>query len=301
MDNRKDRYSKKFNPLVTVYIPTHNRLDLLKRALQSVQNQKYTNIEIIVIDDCSSDGTRRFLEEESTKDFRLKYETMTKNVGACFCRNKAIEMATGKFITGLDDDDYFLPDRIQDFVDFYKDRENIICLFSNTIFKNKQKGLVIHSLRDRFLPKKIKADDLIYNNYIGNQIFIKTVDLKKSGGFDVEMSMWQDLECYYNLLKSTGKYALNIGAYNYVQDVSHDKDRISNLNMEKAQKAYFHFIKKHQVEATKQKYLYSQFYKYDNSLIDISILCKKILKKSDINDTYLLFKTIIKKFLFFKV
>ena len=51
------------NPLVTVYIPTFNRVELLKRAVESVRQQTYSNLEIIIVDDCSKDGTHAYLEE----------------------------------------------------------------------------------------------------------------------------------------------------------------------------------------------------------------------------------------------
>ncbi|PLL70465.1 hypothetical protein CWN62_29695, partial [Klebsiella pneumoniae] len=92
----------KDNPLVTIYIPTYNRLELLKRALNSVVNQTYKNLEIIVVDDNSSDGTQEFLKNFSKKDPRVSYILKTDNSGACVSRNLAIDKANGLFITGLD-------------------------------------------------------------------------------------------------------------------------------------------------------------------------------------------------------
>jgi len=100
------------NPLVTVYIPTYNRLELLKRAVKSVLDQDYSNIELIVVDDGSSDGTVDYLECVSQADQRVRYFVNEVNSGACVSRNKAIWAEKGEFITGLDDDDYFLNDRI---------------------------------------------------------------------------------------------------------------------------------------------------------------------------------------------
>ncbi len=129
-------------PLVTIYIPTYNRVELLKRAIDSVLTQTYKNIEIIIVDDCSPDTTIQFLEKLTKKDSRVRYFQNEKNSGACVSRNKAILEAKGEFITGLDDDDYFLPNRVEDFVSYWKLNvtkiSNIICLFSSNYVKNTQ-------------------------------------------------------------------------------------------------------------------------------------------------------------------
>lgn len=101
MHNRSD-----LTMLVTIYIPTKNRLDLLKRAIKSVRDQTYSNIELIVVDDGSKDGTREYLEKEHEAGL-LRAIFHQESLGACVARNAAIELSQGEFITGLDDDDYF--------------------------------------------------------------------------------------------------------------------------------------------------------------------------------------------------
>ena len=72
------------SPLVTVYIPTYNRVDLLKRAVESVRNQTYTNLEIIIVDDCSTDNTQEYLKEISNLDQRIRYF----KIGRASCRER---------------------------------------------------------------------------------------------------------------------------------------------------------------------------------------------------------------------
>src|SRR5690606_27763972 len=114
------------NPLVTVYIPTYNRVELLKRAVDSVRNQTYKNLEIIIVDDCSKDSTHEYLAEISKKDSRIKYFIKEKNSGACVSRNIAIKNAKGDFITGLDDDDYFTLDRVEIFVKSWDSQNTLL-------------------------------------------------------------------------------------------------------------------------------------------------------------------------------
>ena len=90
------------SPLVSIYIPTYNRLDILKRAIRSVLDQSYAKLELIVVDDCSTDSTNEYLEDLSKRDFRLVHLRNSDNQGACVSRNRAIEYARGEFITGLE-------------------------------------------------------------------------------------------------------------------------------------------------------------------------------------------------------
>ena len=103
--------------LVTIYLPTKNRVNLLRRAVDSVLSQTYANIELIVIDDGSSDETSALLSSIRAGDARLKIITNSVSVGSNASRNSAIQAATGDFITGLDDDDAFEPYRIEKFVE----------------------------------------------------------------------------------------------------------------------------------------------------------------------------------------
>lgn len=103
------------NPLVSVIIPTRNRLDFLKNAIQSVRLQTYTNIELIVVDDGSNDETEKFCRNQD----KLCYIRNEVSRGAPYCRNIGFQNSRGKYINFLDDDDEFFPDKISDQVNFY--------------------------------------------------------------------------------------------------------------------------------------------------------------------------------------
>jgi glycosyltransferase involved in cell wall biosynthesis len=105
--------------LVSIYLPTHNRRRLLERAVDSVLNQTYRNIELIVVNDGSTDDTSPFLHEKCQLDQRLIPIINPTSLGPSKSRNIAVMAAKGTFITGLDDDDEFTPDRIARFVDYW--------------------------------------------------------------------------------------------------------------------------------------------------------------------------------------
>lgn len=97
--------------LVSIIIPTFNRSHYIKRAINSVLNQTYENIEIIIVDDCSNDDTMSIIK--SFRDKKIHYYRNTKNRGASFSRNKALAFSKGKYINFLDDDDVLLPNKIE--------------------------------------------------------------------------------------------------------------------------------------------------------------------------------------------
>ena len=96
--------------MVSVIIPSYNREKTIKRAVESGLNQTYKDIEVIVVDDCSSDKTIEILT--SIKDKRFSYYKLDKNSGACVARNLGIEKVKGDYIFLHDSDDEWLPDKL---------------------------------------------------------------------------------------------------------------------------------------------------------------------------------------------
>lgn len=141
--------------LVSVYIVTMNRLNLFQRALESVLCQDYNQLEIIIVDNGSSDGTVEYIR--SLADFingvRIVSFLLPENKGACYARNYAIKNANGHFITGLDDDDYFTPNRISAFMSNYDSKYAFI--FADDIF--------FKSDVERYYKKSVKLP--IHNYY----------------------------------------------------------------------------------------------------------------------------------------
>lgn len=217
----------KDKPLVTVYIPTYNRLELLKRAVQSVLNQDYKNIELIVVDDQSNDGTVEYLRQLSETNENVRYLVNIKNSGACFSRNRAIFSARGYFITGLDDDDYFLEKRISSFLYAWNNKQaNTVAITSSVIidFGNRKKKI------NR--PKILRKNEFIFNaSYAGSQVFTKTDYLKRISGFDERLKICQDFDCWLRLFDVFEDAAFEtVRSETYVVDVSHEWERITRKN-----------------------------------------------------------------------
>ena len=113
--------------LVSVIIPVYNRANTIARAINSVLTQTYRDIEIIVIDDCSSDNTRQIILDTYGDNSRVSYHCLDTNSGACIARNKGVEMAQGEFIAFLDSDDAFLPDKIEKQIKLIHEQNADLC------------------------------------------------------------------------------------------------------------------------------------------------------------------------------
>ena len=255
-------------PLVTIYIPTFNRVELLKRAVESVRQQTYKNLEIIIVDDCSNDDTHAYLEEIKKQDSRIRYFIKEKNSGACVSRNIAIEKAKGEYITGLDDDDYFYKNRIEIFI--YNlcelDKYSFLCTKYTYL---TEKGTVI-SLIEKNKPKEIFAEDLLTFNYVGNQIFCKT-ELLKENNFNIEIGAWQDIYTWYSILIKNSPCKI-LNNFSYVVDIAHEGERISLNKYEKISQAFHQFCQSFNLSGNELSILSTQLLNYSNKKYSIILL-----------------------------
>ena len=106
----------KDNPLISIYMPTWNRQQLAIRAIKSVLRQDYNNWEMIIVDDCSTSWEQLQQYVTALNDPRITYIHNDINSGACAVRNQAIMLAQGEYITGIDDDDEWTPNRLSVFL-----------------------------------------------------------------------------------------------------------------------------------------------------------------------------------------
>jgi glycosyltransferase involved in cell wall biosynthesis len=102
-----------FKPLVSIIVTTFNSKRFIENCLYSLINQTYSNIEIIVIDDASSDDTENIVRKLMKKDKRIKYYKLNYNVGTYAAKNFAINYANGEFVTCHDSDDFAHPQKIE--------------------------------------------------------------------------------------------------------------------------------------------------------------------------------------------
>jgi glycosyltransferase involved in cell wall biosynthesis len=270
-------------PLVSVYIPTHNRSERLKLAVGSVLDQTYDNIEIIIIDDGSSDDTPETIRELKETHRNLSGYRFESAQGACSARNKGISLGTGEYITGLDDDDRFLPNRIADFVNSFDPAYSFLST-SYTVRdeQGRQKNI------DK--PTIVTENDIRKRNYAGNQVFVPRYRLLHLGGFDESLKAWQDYDLWYRLILEYGPAkVINNGSYEV--DVTGDRDRITTSN--NAHTGYQQFVSKHQSSLSSRELFYQELNDLYNRQVKLGIFstlkrCRDAYSASRVIRLYLL-------------
>ncbi|MBY7962945.1 glycosyltransferase [Vibrio fluvialis] len=207
---------------VTIYITTHNRADKVKNAINSALSQTYSNIEVILSDDGSSDDTPRIANQYKNKFDNFIYVRNEQPKGANCARNNALRIASGNFITGLDDDDIFLPERIENFILSWKENYSLLCDNFIDDFKGQRKP---HYSNGKAIVE-IDIEKLLVKNLCTNQIFTRTKFLRDIGGFDESLKRLQDWECWIRLVNKYGDAArLNNCSYIMFHDQA---NRVSN-------------------------------------------------------------------------
>jgi glycosyltransferase involved in cell wall biosynthesis len=188
--------SKKQNTLISCIIPTYNRANKVGRAVESILNQTYSNLELLVVDDQSSDNTKAIISKLAKHDIRVKYFLNPKK-GANNARNYGIINAKGKYIAFLDDDDVWIESKIEKQVAVFEELEDkygvVYCQFA----KVKDNGKIKKKHPSSF--SSIKNGDilnrLLKRNFIGTPtIVVKAEVFKKSGMFNPDFKSFQDWE-----------------------------------------------------------------------------------------------------------
>lgn len=117
---------------VSVLTPSYNSEKYIAETIASVQNQTYTNWEMIIVDDCSTDSTCNIVEEIANADPRVKLFRQDSNQGAGAARTIALKNATGRFVAYLDSDDIWLPEKLERQLNFMIEKR---CAFSCTSYE----------------------------------------------------------------------------------------------------------------------------------------------------------------------
>lgn len=113
---------------VSIITPTYNCAHFIGETIESVINQTYQDWEMLIVDDCSKDNTEEIVKQYSQNDNRIKYIKLEQNSGAAMARNKAMELATGKYMAFLDSDDIWAKDKLDKQIKFMEENNyNITC------------------------------------------------------------------------------------------------------------------------------------------------------------------------------
>ena len=194
----------KDNPLISIYMPTWNRQQLAIRAIKSVLRQDYSNWEMIIVDDCSTSWEQLQQYVTALNDPRITYIHNDINSGACAVRNQAIMLAQGEYITGIDDDDEWTPNRLSVFLAHKQQLVTHAFLYANDYVCQGEVYSQPASLP--LYPKSPYSRRLFYKrNIIGNQVFTWAWRFKECL-FDTELKAAQDYDIFLRSTANRGKW-----------------------------------------------------------------------------------------------
>jgi teichuronic acid biosynthesis glycosyltransferase TuaG len=114
-------------PLVSVVVPAYNCEAYVEQSLRSVLEQEIADVEVIVVDDASSDNTLQILQRLAQQEARIRVLTSTRNSGQGACRNRGVGEARGRYLAFQDSDDLWLPGKLGRQLDFLRQRELSFC------------------------------------------------------------------------------------------------------------------------------------------------------------------------------
>ena len=192
-------------PLVSIIIPTYKRPDTLDRAINSVLNQTYKNIEVIVVDDNNPDTEGRHLTESKMAPFadnpRVRYIKHEKNKNGSAARNTGARYSQAKYVAFLDDDDEFLPEKIAAQVKRLEElpEEYAVC-YTKVVFE-KENGNISESKENREGDLFFDALTRELSFQAGSNLFIRKEVFDSIGGFDESFKRSQDKEVVTRLLQ----------------------------------------------------------------------------------------------------
>lgn len=198
------------NPLVSCIITTHNRVNLLQFALNSVLAQTYPELEIFIVDDGSEDTTPEVCQAWAREDSRIRYIRVPFPQGANHARNIGISQANGKYIAFLDDDDEWKPDKIKIQCEVLEGTEESFVFCSKYLAYTNDQHQVVKRKRSVEDRDVIRYEDLLTFNWIGetSKIMVLT-SLARDVRFDENLTSAQDYDFYLRILKR-GYVAVNV-------------------------------------------------------------------------------------------
>lgn len=188
-------------PLVSVVIPTYNRLEPLKRALASVLFQSYRRLEVVVVDDGSSDGTVDYLH--TVDDERLKFVANEVNLGAAAARNIGIASSCGKYVAFQDSDDVWLPDKLEIQVsELESSGPDVSVSYSQVVRVDGANVALVPAIAGNTGPADIFRALLQENVVPLPAAVVRREALESTGAFDVQLPRLQEWELWLRMAES---------------------------------------------------------------------------------------------------
>ncbi len=257
---------------ISIIIPIYKVEEYLQECIESVIHQTYKNLEILLIDDGSPDNCGKICDEYAKKDNRIRV-IHQENAGISQARNKGIEMATGKYISFIDSDDYVEKDMFEYlYLLLKKEKVNIACCNRYVVYKNK---IDIYGIRDfyKVMDSKEAIELMCYIGYLGVSAYAKLYEkeLFENIRFPKGIENGEDVFTTYKVYDKASKIVYDATPKYYYRQRQGSLTRKKKINdtILKASKEVMEFINNNypeKKEAGINLYLYSLIGVYDTIL-----------------------------------
>ena len=208
---------------VSIIVPAYNAEKFLSKSLDSIVNQVYKNLEIIVIDDASTDNTKNIIKEYANNDDRIIPFYQTENKGVSAARNVGLKVATGDYIMFVDSDDEITKDAIRRMIDLADKYDSDFIDGYHLLYFKKKNGKLV-SFTEKKVPKKVLVMGSLKDNikildmynYVTGKLIKK--ELLDGLEFDESLKRYEDLVLEHQLKQRIKNYVfMNKAVYFYYQ------------------------------------------------------------------------------------
>ena len=277
---------------ISVIIPVYNVSKYLEKCLKSVLEQSYKNLEIILVNDGSSDDSLKICEQYEKKYSKIKLIDLEKNYGISYARNKGLLYAKGKYIIFIDSDDWLEINMIESlYNNLVKNNADMSICDYYINFEKKEK---IHNLycKEEIIAEKEKMykyllDNAFYGGYLWNKLIKKDIIDNSNIKFDERVKVCEDLFFLSKVLENVEKIVYS------------PKEKLYHYRQRKNSAVNFSYSLKDMTKLIVLNYFIENNYIYDGLFYDYFILncqSKYILKKEGINDMLFSIKEECKKY-----
>ncbi|WP_051233584.1 glycosyltransferase family 2 protein [Butyrivibrio sp. NC3005] len=193
---------------VSIVLPVYNGEGSIDDAIKSVVNQTYNNIELIIVNDCSTDNTKSIMENWARRDNRIRVVNNGTNQKLPRSLNNGFAMATGEYLTWTSDDNKYHPDAIETMVKYLDDNPQVDFVYTDFSIVNMD-----GSLREEM--KKPEPDEMVYINPVGACFLYKKELADRIGVYDPDMFLAEDYEYWIRAYLDGNMVHLKKNLYDY--------------------------------------------------------------------------------------
>ncbi len=234
---RAELLQRPMTALVSIIMPAYNRAGTIGRAMDSVLKQRYTQWELIVVDDGSTDNTRDVVQAYCQKNVRIHYISIA-HAGVSAARDKGLQESRGEIIAYLDSDNEWSPDYLLFMVHALADSRRLCGYCALRIVDHNDSGA------ETVRARAYDYEELTHNNYIDINIFVHHREaFKRLGGFDHDLKRWVDWDLILRYVKQYAPVVVPAVLATY-----HRKKSLQQITLEEPETYKYKVLNKHLID-----------------------------------------------------